>query len=110
LALFDEQLEFDSQFALDLSLRQPTDAEVGLLLLVLKGLWTGFLPVGMWRSRGYGQLKGLKAMIHYRSVEWTLTTPADFGGPISVVPSQGMAAVGLNRYVTAFKNEMEGKL
>ncbi len=101
--------QMTGEFALGLSLCMPQDTEVGLLLLVLKDLWMGFLPVGMWRSAGYGQLKGLKATIHYKGVEWTLTTPADSGEPISMVPSQGMAVVGLNKYVTAFKNEMEGK-
>lgn len=101
--------EITGKFALGLSLRASQDAEVGLLLLVMKDLWTGFLPVGIRRNAGYGQLKGLKAALHYRGVEWTLTASPDSGGPIIVVPSQGMATVGLNNYVTAFKNEMEGK-
>lgn len=108
-ALFAEQLTFGGEFTLGLSLRAPQDAEVGLLLLVLKDLWTGFLPVGGSSSVGRGRLKGLKATIRYRGGEWTITAPADSSESINVVPSQGIAAVGLNKYVTAFINEMEDK-
>ena len=45
-------------------------AEVGLLLLVLKDLWTGDLPLGGERSVGRGRLEGqeVKLMLNGRSI------------------------------------------
>jgi hypothetical protein len=44
-------------------LRNPRDGEVGLLLLVLKDLLTGQLPVGGTSSVGRGVLMGLQMTI-----------------------------------------------
>ena len=63
-ALFDEQPIFakkDTQVTLNLELRQPSDAEIGLLLLLLKDLWTSDLPVGGESSIGRGRLEGIEA-------------------------------------------------
>lgn len=54
-ALFQEQPIFASdqtEIALKLELRQPEKHEIGLLLLLLKDLWTGDLPVGSTSSIG----------------------------------------------------------
>jgi CRISPR/Cas system CSM-associated protein Csm3 (group 7 of RAMP superfamily) len=62
-ALFDEQPIFskdDTQVILNLELRQPSNAEIGLLLLLLKDLWTSDLPVGGESSIGRGRLEGIK--------------------------------------------------
>jgi CRISPR/Cas system CSM-associated protein Csm3 (group 7 of RAMP superfamily) len=69
-ALFSEQPVFgsnDTKVELKLELRNPQEAEIGLLLLLLKDLWTGDLPVGGGRSIGRGRLKGQSATItrHY---------------------------------------------
>ena len=63
-ALFSEQPIFGSdetRLTLELELRQPRKAEIGLLLLLLKDLWTSDLPVGGESSIGRGRLQGLKA-------------------------------------------------
>lgn len=54
-------------------------AEVGLLLLVLKDLWTGDLPLGGERSVGRGRLEGQTAtlMINGRPNPITIHTNAD---------------------------------
>lgn len=65
-ALFSEQPVFgtdETTVKLELELRNPKDEEIGLLLLLLKDLWTGDLPVGGGRSIGRGRLKGQKATI-----------------------------------------------
>ena len=65
-ALFNEQPIWDngqSQVKVQLSLRNPRDHEIGLLLLVLKDMWTGDLPVGGESSVGRGQLKGIRAKL-----------------------------------------------
>ncbi len=50
-----------SELGLNLRLRTPQAHEIGLLLLVLKDLWTGDLPLGGESSIGRGRLQGKKA-------------------------------------------------
>lgn len=68
-ALFDEQPIFggdETIVSIELELRNPKEHEIGLLLLLLKDLWTSDLPVGGESSIGRGRLKGIKAdLIHY---------------------------------------------
>lgn len=108
-ALFAEQPAFGGGFTLKLALREPADAEVGLLLLVLKDLWTGFLPVGGSSSVGRGRLKGARAAVGYGGKEWTLEAAGKAGESVKVSSATGAAATKLNDYVTAFKDMMEGK-
>ncbi|MFH7244117.1 MAG: RAMP superfamily CRISPR-associated protein [Spirulina sp.] len=80
-ALFDEQPVWgndNTELTIDLELRNPKEYEIGLLLLLLKDLWTGDLPVGGESSIGRGRLKGKEAtMIHYQTDEqnksWKIT-------------------------------------
>lgn len=68
-ALFNEQPIFpnnETYLKLNLELRNPEDYEVGLLLLLLKDLWTGDLPVGGTSSIGRGRLQGKDATITLR--------------------------------------------
>lgn len=63
-ALFDEQPIFggdETRVCIELELRNPKDYEIGLLLLLLKDLWTSDLPVGGESSIGRGRLKGVKS-------------------------------------------------
>ena len=128
-ALFAEQPVFGGGFRLGLSLREPMvekdedsavtearrqaaraqmDAEVGLLLLVLKDLWTGFLPVGGSSSVGRGRLKGRAATIVYGGQKWTLAAGQD-GAGLTVTADDGTPATTLNTYVTAFTNKVQGR-
>jgi len=81
-ALFNEQPVFgtdETTVELKLELRNPKQSEIGLLLLVLKDLWTGDLPVGGGRSIGRGTLSGQHATItqHHPDLTsvktWTIT-------------------------------------
>ncbi|BAZ83612.1 RAMP superfamily CRISPR-associated protein [Sphaerospermopsis kisseleviana CS-549] len=68
-ALFNEQPIFPkdgTHLELNLELRNPEDYEIGLLLLLLKDLWTGDLPVGGTSSIGRGRLQGKNAAIKLR--------------------------------------------
>lgn len=63
-ALFSEQPAFGGEGArvkIHLTLQNPQDAEIGLLLLVLKDLWTSDLPLGGESSVGRGRLRGISA-------------------------------------------------
>ena len=68
-ALFNEQPAFGndaSTVTVELRLIEPQSHEIGLLLLVLKDLWTGDLPLGGERSVGRGRLKGKDVALVYR--------------------------------------------
>ncbi|NET88356.1 MAG: hypothetical protein F6K45_09715 [Kamptonema sp. SIO1D9] len=74
-ALFQEQPIFgkgDENLNLEIELRQPEPYEIGLLLLLLKDLWTEDLPVGGGSSVGRGRLKGKKATLKRKSSEWNI--------------------------------------
>lgn len=68
-ALFNEQPIFpnnETYLKLNLELRNPEAHEIGLLLLLLKDLWTGDLPVGGTSSIGRGRLQGKDVTITLR--------------------------------------------
>ena len=66
-ALFNQQPVFggdETQVQVKLDLTNPEPHEIGLMMLVLKDLWTGDLPVGGEQSVGRGRLKGREATIN----------------------------------------------
>jgi CRISPR/Cas system CSM-associated protein Csm3 (group 7 of RAMP superfamily) len=105
-ALFNEQPAFggdDSVLTLELQLANPEDHEIGLLLLLLKDLWTGDLPVGGESSVGRGRLKGQSAMLIYQagnSIQgWQVVSTGQglsIAGDRSVLQSY---VVSLNKYL-----------
>ena len=75
--LFSEGLLMPSDrtsFTLRLRLERAKKEEIGLLLLVLKDLWTGDLPIGGEAAVGRGRLQGRHATIIWRNHEWTIST------------------------------------
>ncbi|KST66165.1 RAMP superfamily CRISPR-associated protein [Mastigocoleus testarum] len=75
-ALFDEQPIFgndETRLVIKLELRQPKDSEIGLLLLLLKDLWTSDLPVGGTSSIGRGRLQGKHATINFDNKTWEIS-------------------------------------
>lgn len=79
-ALFSEQPVCpvaNTQVQLKLQLKQATekqatDSEVGLLLLLLKDLWTGDLAIGGGSSIGRGRLQGKSATICYKGKSYEI--------------------------------------
>lgn len=70
-ALFSEQPVFGKSNTLVkilIDIRQPKDAEIGLMLLLLKDLWTGDLPLGGEISVGRGRLQGVRAQFTLKKV------------------------------------------
>ena len=118
-ALFSEQPLFGGRgtsLTLELSLRTPVlmehmqepvradvrrQAEIGLLLLVLKDLWTGDLPVGGEVSVGRGQLQGTEAEMHWDGQTWKLQRTAD--GGLQVVAGNSQE---LQHFVDALRKEL----
>ncbi len=105
-ALFDEQPIFgndNTKLVIKLELRQPENYEIGLLLLLLKDLWTGDLAVGGTSSIGRGRLQGIQANITYYKAgkpepTWTISQVSK-NEPVSVTD-----ASTLEEYVTALHN------
>lgn len=81
-ALFDQQPVFASDktvVTVELHLRNPERHDVGLLLLLLKDLWTEDLSLGGESSVGRGRLQGRRATIIYQNgerQEWVFATAA----------------------------------
>lgn len=78
-ALFEEQPVFarpETRLTLRVQIREPNDHDTGLLLLLLKDLWTSDLPLGGEIGVGRGRLRGLSAdLIHRRAgqeVRWRI--------------------------------------
>lgn len=111
-ALFSEEPLFgshDSRLKLELALRLPgaqdeqaQKAELGLLLLLLKDLWTGDLPLGGEVGIGRGRLRGAAADISYAGKEWQLTQ-ANEQAPLTVTKGDGAL---LQTYVDALGKEV----
>ena len=113
-ALFNEQPIFGSdstKLELKLELRKPEKHEIGLLLLLLKDLWTEDLPVGGTSSIGRGRLKGVEATIICRHPEqpreWKISQQnkqlkvEDLQSPDN---SEELAQKQLEEFVTALVN------
>ncbi len=96
-ALFNEQPAFGVDGTIlttDVRLINPQDYEMGLLLLLLKDLWTGDLPVGVESSVGRGRLRGKSATIMYRNG--------------STLQTWGISANGEGLNITGDKDALEG--
>jgi len=100
-ALFSEAPLISGSTQLTLAIHNPSAAEKGLLLLLLKDLWTGDLPLGGTASIGRGRLRGLRATIYDEGQTWELSEQA---GRLSF-PDEARAA--LERYVAALRSVKE---
>ncbi|MEH2056982.1 MAG: RAMP superfamily CRISPR-associated protein [Nostoc sp.] len=104
-ALFNEQPIFGSdktEIKLELELRQPKANEIGLLLLLIKDLWTGDLPVGGTSSIGRGRLQGKKAIITLASENkvWNITQ-ASKNEPLTIDNAED-----LEKFIDALNQEV----
>ncbi len=105
-ALFTEQPVFggdQTEVSVFVKLINPTEGEVGLLLLLLKDLWTGDLPLGGEISVGRGRLKGKEATLLWKAkgVDCTILAQGDALQPINAA-----RATQLNNFVKALKVQL----
>lgn len=110
-ALFNEQPAFGGRVKIWLRLDDPKDHEAGLLLLLLKDLWTGDLPLGGESSVGRGRLQGEGAALTWATEtgarkEWKLVTQNP-ENPASV-QVQGGEASTLSGWVTQLATALAG--
>jgi CRISPR/Cas system CMR subunit Cmr4 (Cas7 group RAMP superfamily) len=116
-ALFAEAPYVRGEVALKLTLQQPyldggadgeaqrQQAQAGLLLLLLKDLWTGDLPLGGTVSIGRGRLRGLAATVQSETGDyWQLTSPADNPTAVTVTTKSPRS---LDEYMDALKKELQ---
>lgn len=118
-ALFSEQPLFgndETRIQLEMILKPPArkdtkkidsnavnEAEVGLLLLLLKDLWTSDLPVGGENSVGRGRLKGATAVLKFDDGrEWQFIRKGEFGVEVT-----GSKKQDLENFVNAFNREIK---
>lgn len=79
-ALFSEQPVFgtdETRITCKLRLDSDDEGDAGLLLLLLKDLWTGDLPVGGESSVGRGRLRGIEATLTRGAERWKLEAGAN---------------------------------
>lgn len=82
-ALFDSmplwpKRDVDNNVHIKIHIKSCKDWEAGLMLLVLKDLWTGDLPVGGEKGIGRGRLEGQKATINWNNQRITLASQDDY--------------------------------
>jgi CRISPR/Cas system CSM-associated protein Csm3 (group 7 of RAMP superfamily) len=111
-ALFDAAPVFakDDKLALTitLKLRNPKCCEIGLLLLLLKDLWTSDLAIGGESSIGRGRLKGISASLYNRkndSDSWKISLKET-----GKIETQVEGSLPNNETGTKFLNDLVGKL
>jgi len=103
-ALFNEEALFGAGKArveLTIKVRNPSDGEVGLLLLLLKDLWAGDLRLGGGSNIGRGQFKGVSARLSLADQRWEFHQQE--GGKLAF--SAGQPA-GLEQYVASLVKEI----
>lgn len=102
-ALFSEAPQFGGVVTFHIELSSPAPSEVGLLLLLLKDLWTSDLPVGGEGSVGRGRLRGRHATLTLHRADtlpaiWSLSDDDD-----------GLTVTGdrdaLEKYVSALSSK-----
>lgn len=106
-ALFSEQPVWgqdETVVIMQIMIQQPSDAQIGLLLLLLKDLWTGDLPLGGEISVGRGRLQGKKSSLTYRRSkslqQWSITQADE---KLDIDGNQDQ----LERFVSEFVEEMK---
>lgn len=77
LSLRAARLKKNGKLETDEEFQKRTSGEIGLLLLLLKDLWTADLAIGGESSIGRGRLRGIEASLAYRaypdSADWNAT-------------------------------------
>jgi CRISPR/Cas system CSM-associated protein Csm3 (group 7 of RAMP superfamily) len=103
-ALFSQKPVFsnrDVRVTLEIQLLEPDEAEIGLLLMLLKDLWTADLPLGGESSVGRGRLWGQCAHLTLDHDTWELratdTTRLDITGNIDALEDYAHAFYGESR-------------
>lgn len=82
-ALFNEKPHLQGTVQLKFAIYKPEEQEVGMMLLLLKDLWNGFLPIGGESSIGRGRLTGIDGNLEWQGMAYELSNEA---GKIKISP------------------------
>jgi CRISPR/Cas system CSM-associated protein Csm3 (group 7 of RAMP superfamily) len=106
-ALFDsEPVWHKSENAkIKLRINDCEEWEAGLILLVLKDLWTSDLPIGGEKNVGRGLLKGKQALIRFNGDEFMLKGEEEL--QMSDAKGNAIDATKLDLYVNSLFKELE---
>jgi hypothetical protein len=99
-ALFDEETDVGGHVAARLELRNPEEGELGLVLLVLKDLLDGVIPVGGTSSVGRGVLRGSATVTWHEGGG----TPPRSATIRPGTPPEGAAAGKIDEAIQAFRH------
>jgi len=109
-ALFNEaalwpEKDKEKMLSIRIQIKDYRNAEAGLLLLLLKDLWDGDLPLGGGKNIGRGYLKGEKALIQYPGKKVSITKKGA-NGDLFVEGYRDKAKIieELENFVESFKN------
>ncbi len=114
-ALFNEQPAFgDDKTTLQIKLvaQKPRKGEIGLLLLLLKDLWTGDLALGGESSVGRGRLRGKHATLMQKpndgkTGEWEITEEIVAGKSVMHLPDDIKTLNGWVKDLETALNELQ---
>ena len=103
--LFDADAQFGGKTKIVFRIVSPDEPEIGLMLCVVKDLFTGDLPIGSESSIGRGRLLGETAEITYDNNTWTLHgnenrtfTVEERGEPLQVYVDKFLAIFGHKKH------------
>lgn len=75
-ALFDEKPIWlknnEKCINIIIKLKKPKDWEIGLILMILKDLWTSDIPIGGEKNIGRGRLSGKSVNIYYNETKYSI--------------------------------------
>ncbi|GAB4156119.1 MAG: RAMP superfamily CRISPR-associated protein [Candidatus Promineifilaceae bacterium] len=111
-ALFNEQPIWglsETCVKVDLRLINPDKAEIGLLLLLLKDLWTGDLPLGGESGVGRGRLQGKEATLTYRNGKEEQWQIKPVGKQLEITSDTNSTQQELENFVTALNEYLAFK-
>ena len=106
-ALFSEQPVYGNdktEVTIRAKIERAQKADIGLVLLLLKDLWTGDLPVGGGNNVGRGKLQGKKARFSYNGAEWEISQGDN---ALDISSNEEGKAIKLQDFVDAFTKKEE---
>ena len=84
-----------------------TDAQAGLMFMLLREMWLGYMPFGGGKAIGRGILNGISANIHYHGEDFSITKDSssqDGKNKLKFIGKQEL----IKSYIEALEGEING--
>lgn len=102
MPIFDDTIDMNQKnVKINVQIRNCSDYEAGLMMLVLKDLWTGDLAIGGEKSIGRGVFEGGSAIVEYKNKVHSI--PSNINSISNEVKTE------MQNYVDAFVNYSGGE-